>query len=433
MAHWRPPHRWRLPQALRHSSDVEHLMWTLCTLFLLAIGDSIAEPANRSLVERLLAKGWSRLLAENWYLAERFAKRGGRLCNDRHSTKATLANSGSGDGVAFVVATAAHLEHSRASWIANSWASWPGCGRADTFRVQKDSGCSMWFVSDLVSGANSSTLYSLPVQRLAPPSPWLSMGTGGDYSSHLYKFHLGLRAVFLRDPSKAWYGLVGDDTYVDVPALRRALHQVINGRDPHAYELCVGPRAHVSANMVQNAHSWMLNQCMGEGMPYAVCKINVDTRLTWAPTIRAEVRSPGDVLAQEVSFTERIAFQLYGAGIFCTAAAVRRLLPHLASGMTLTPARLYGRAFWEYVPPSDVVMNACLQDLDIATAELPFEGDGVPWRQPATGGPWRKDARDGSGAWLRQMSDSRPVLWHHVKEGGDFELLHYLHTRFGFS
>eukprot|EP00929_Paragymnodinium_shiwhaense_P052470 TRINITY_DN26290_c0_g1_i1.p1 TRINITY_DN26290_c0_g1~~TRINITY_DN26290_c0_g1_i1.p1 ORF type:complete len:314 (+),score=61.92 TRINITY_DN26290_c0_g1_i1:520-1461(+) len=154
------------------------------------------------------------------------------------------------------------------------------------------------------------------------------------------------------------------------------------------------------------------------------CAASVATRTSWFPHFLDEP-------------------QIYGAAFFCTNAAMRKLLPHLASSMTLLPARLYLPIYRDHLPPADIIMNACIEDLEIEKAGLPFHGDGTPWsRSSQDGSPLESagDVNDSGTAEAGQEAErwqdarnlvGRPALWHMVKTEADFEALHFFHTRFG--
>ncbi|CAE8662900.1 unnamed protein product, partial [Polarella glacialis] len=237
---------------------------------------------------------------------------------------------------------------------------------------------------------------------LAPPPPWrtgetnralfdkymdredseLAMPTlgSGIYQSHVYKFHLGLRAAFLAQPSQDWYGLVGDDTYVDVGALLEVLGDRLKGRSPQEMALCVGPPEPVEALVKETAFGMLSQQCYRW---YILRHFGGDAETLQAisrgerPDLTERVRVPcQELIKHRTSWLPdfEAKLQLYGAGIFCSNAAVRKLLPHLAGDMVLLPGRLFLPAFWSFLPPADVVMNACMEDLGIEKAALPFLG-----------------------------------------------------------
>merc|ERR1719245_813030 len=84
--------------------------------------------------------------------------------------------------------------------------------------------------------------------------------------------------------------------------------------------------------------------------------------------------------------------------------------------MTALAGGLYLPMFWSFVPPADVVLNACMEDLGVAKAVLPFHGDGPPWHR-------------GPDELSRNLS-GRPPLWHRILTQADFETLHFFHARF---
>eukprot|EP00927_Polykrikos_kofoidii_P043656 TRINITY_DN37728_c0_g1_i1.p1 TRINITY_DN37728_c0_g1~~TRINITY_DN37728_c0_g1_i1.p1 ORF type:complete len:521 (-),score=68.12 TRINITY_DN37728_c0_g1_i1:19-1581(-) len=314
-----------------------------------------------------------------------------------------------------VTVTAAKYEDTRARWVAGTW----GGSRSIVDRAWR-----LHFISDPLRDARfgddaavegnvtSSRLYGYQVTRIPPLPPWLSAGAEEDYSTHLYKFHLGLRQAFLDDGGQSdWYGLVGDDTYVDIQASLQALDDVLGGRDPARHMLCVGPlEENMSAlvGLTGRLKAMLQRQCeiyvanVGGHLTRHLkglrsgCEGSVVFRTAWLP-----------------SFQEQP--QIYGAAIFCTRAAVDRLLPFLGTGMTLHPARLFLPIYRDFVPPADVVMNACIEDLGIAKVGIPYQGDGTPWSRGALS--------------LRNLS-GRPPFWHKVTTEADFEMLHFFHTRF---